>query len=194
MRRPHGTDDAVLPRRRTLLALMCVASLACAPDPQASFDAWRPGDPVPDVALVDQDGAPFRLSRYDDGPVVLGFVFTRCAVPTACPATMAKLRAIDEAGMPVLAVTLDPAHDDPAALQAYAARHGARFTLATGAAGIVDDALPSLFNVIALPRAGTIDHGVKIALLGPGRRPVAEWSDADVSVDEVRARGASWSR
>ena len=182
------------------MTLACAGPAAACGDAsggRAAFDAWRPGDPVPDVALVDQDGRAFRLAQMDGAHVVLGFVFTRCAVPTACPAVMAKLRAIDEATedrvVRVVAVTLDPAHDDPAALKAYAAKHGAAFTLATGAPGIVDDALPSLWNIVALRRGGTIDHGVKIALLGPDRRPIAEWG-ADVGADEVLQKVATWNR
>jgi hypothetical protein len=50
----------------------------------------------------------------------------------------------------------------------------------------MSDALPSLFNVLALPDGrGSIRHTVKLALLRPGLRDLAEWLDNKVDPAEV---------
>lgn len=202
----------MLRRRRAAFALAAaLAASSCArtddaPAPTSwrqAVEAWKDGDPIPDVPLVDQGGRPFSLSRYDDTHVLLGFVFTRCAVPEACPKTIAKMKEVDAAaqaaGVPLrlLVVTLDPAYDVPAAMKAYGEKIGAdpsRWTLATGEPGLVDQALPSLFNVVALGQAPALRHNVKLALLAPGRRPVAEWADADVAATDVVAEAKRWKR
>ena len=67
------------------------------PDPNAapaprSHEA-HPGDAMPDVALVDQDGKPLRLADYRGKAVALTFVFTRCPLPDFCPLMMKKFAA-----------------------------------------------------------------------------------------------------
>jgi hypothetical protein len=48
------------------------------------------------------------------------------------------------------------------------------------------DGLPSLFNVLSLPDAdGTLDHTIKLVLLDPSGRQVAEWKDNVVTADDV---------
>lgn len=179
--------------RRVLLAAIPAVAIspvlsACGgPDWQQQVEGWHYTEPIPDLALVDQDGRDFRLSRYDGQHLLVGFVFTRCPVEDACPLTMQRLRstvsAWERAGEPgelsVLALTLDPDWDTPARLKAFGIAHGAdldRWTLATGPRGLMTDGLPSMFGVLALPDRHTIlDHSVKIALLGPDRRLQAEY-------------------
>ena len=48
----------------------------------------QPGDVLPDVALVDQDGRSFRLSGLRGKAYALTFVFTRCPLPDFCPLLM----------------------------------------------------------------------------------------------------------
>lgn len=74
-------------------------------------------------ALLDETGKAVTQADFQGRPVLLYFGFTFC--PDVCPLSMqtAKL-ALESAGplgrsvQPVL-ITLDPARDDPAALQAY---------------------------------------------------------------------------
>ncbi|TNE92583.1 MAG: redoxin domain-containing protein [Deltaproteobacteria bacterium] len=177
-----------------LLALGCGSPTP--PDWRPAIDAWRAGDPLPDVPLVDQEGRHFDLGRTRGAWLVLGFVYTRCPKSEACPMTMTKLVALDAASQAVelnlLAVTLDPAWDTPERLKAFGERHGVdftRFTLATGEAELVSQALPSLFNVVALPgEAETLDHTVRIALVDPEGRTVGKWSDEAITSEAVLAR------
>ena len=85
----------------------------------AAYDA-------PDVQLLDMTGAPVRLTQLLDqpGPLLLQFIFTTC--PTVCPALSAlfsaALRQLDADGAPLrmLSISIDPEHDTPARLRAYA--------------------------------------------------------------------------
>jgi cytochrome oxidase Cu insertion factor (SCO1/SenC/PrrC family) len=88
----------------------------------------------------------------------------------------------------LLSVTLDPERDTPAALRRFALARGAdlrSWTFATGEPALVTDALPSLFNVLSVPRGGEISHSVKVALLAPGLVPVAEWKDGAIVPEQI---------
>jgi protein SCO1/2 len=166
------------------------------------YEAWEEPAPLPDFALVDQDGERFRLQRFRDDYLLVGFVFARCQLAEACPLTMAKMRAVQKAWsqastapqsegktLSLLTVTLDPEFDTPAVLKRFAEGHGADFanwTLATGPNELVSTALPSLFNVMALPNGkGSLNHSVKVALLRPGLTQFREWRDNKFQSKEI---------
>jgi protein SCO1/2 len=59
----------------------------------------------------------------------VGFVYTRCPIPEACPLAVAKMAAMADAlpeGARLLAVTIDPAFDTAEVLRAYGERVGAK--------------------------------------------------------------------
>jgi protein SCO1/2 len=103
-----------------------------APDPNATAGprARQPqaGDALPNVALVDQDGRPFRLADLRGRPVAVTFVFTRCPMPDFCPLLMTKFAAAQAlllkqpalaSGTFLLTISFDPAHDTPEVLRAF---------------------------------------------------------------------------
>jgi protein SCO1/2 len=86
----------------------------------------------PNVPLVTQDGKTVHF--YDDlikgKRVLLNFIFSSC--DNACPLATAKLLQVQKRLGPrigrdifIYSITLDPEHDSPEALKAYAARYGA---------------------------------------------------------------------
>jgi protein SCO1/2 len=92
-----------------------------------------PGRTFPNVVLRTQDDKPVRF--YDDllkGRVVMiNFFYTTCT--GTCSATTQNLsRVIDGMGdrfekeVVMLSITVDPDHDTPAALKAYARNHATR--------------------------------------------------------------------
>lgn len=183
----------------------CACACACAPPAErsrsaaeaapppwrAQMAAWRYPAPLPAFPLVDERGRAFSLDARKGAPLVVGFVFTRCPVADACPLTMARLKQVHERApaLRILVVTLDPAHDTPPVLAAYAQRFGVAgddaFTLATAPREVVD-ALGSLFNVVAIRRGdGDIAHPVKVALLDDKLAPAREWLDNNFTADEV---------
>jgi len=83
--------------------------------------AVRPPDiPPARFDLPDQRGRTVRLSQLRGTPVVVTFLYTTCR--DTCPLTAAQIRgALDELGhdVPVIAVSVDPANDTPAAARNY---------------------------------------------------------------------------
>jgi len=95
--------------------------------------------PAPDLALLDQDEQPVRLSALRGHVVLLTFLYTSC--PDVCPVTARKLAATVERLPPAqqrllrtLAVTVDPERDTPARLRQYLQANGLRgkLTFLTG--------------------------------------------------------------
>jgi protein SCO1/2 len=84
--------------------------------------------PVPDFAAVDQEGRAVTPERLRGSVWVAGFVFTRCQGP--CPVVTRRMAEIQELvrNLPevrLVSFSVDPAHDTPAVLKAYAQTHGA---------------------------------------------------------------------
>jgi protein SCO1/2 len=78
---------------------------------------------VPSFDLVDQDKQPTTLATLAGKPWIADFVFTSCAGP--CPVMtgkMASLRKDLPADVRLVSFTVDPEHDTPAVLKAYAAK------------------------------------------------------------------------
>lgn len=104
----------------------------------ATFWSWpdRGGAPapphlgtVPPFALTERSGATITRADLDGQPWVADFVFTRCT--GMCPVLSARMadvrRAAQAAGLAArfVSFSVDPAHDRPAVLEAYAQRYGA---------------------------------------------------------------------
>lgn len=177
----------------------CASAPDAAPDWRPMVEQWHYTDPLPALPLVDQEGRAFTLDRYVGSYVLVGFVYTACPDAEACPMTTARMASVQRlwastprtTSLALLSITLDPARDTPDALKTYGAAHGADFgtwTFATGDAALLGEGVPSLFNVLTLPDDGRIDHTVKLVLLDPTLRQVAEWKDNAVTADEIVAR------
>ena len=92
--------------------------------------------PLPEFGLVAQDGSRFDRTRLQGHWTLLFLGFTQCA--DVCPATLATLaaarRALPAARRPaVVMVSVDPAHDTPAALAAYLGHFDPSFVGVSGA-------------------------------------------------------------
>jgi protein SCO1 len=101
------------------------ATLVLSPGSRAS-GRWG-ADYFPNVALTTQDGKVVRF--YDDllkgKAVAVNLIYTRCSA--SCPLETAKLAEVqrllgDRVGKDIFfySISIDPAHDTPAALKAYA--------------------------------------------------------------------------
>jgi len=181
---PAGAGDTVDVRRTVLLAFALLVgaggaivlhtTLRAAPLPVLGT--------VPAFTLTERSGAPVGTAELAGHVWIADFVFTRC--PDFCPALTTRMadlqRTIPAGGDPVRLVsfTVDPAHDTPDVLRAYAARAGAAesWLFVTGPR----DALSTLLR-----------DGFKVAYAddGPAAAPITH-SDRFVLVDrELRIRG-----
>lgn len=86
------------------------------------------GRPAPDFTLTDHRGRPVRLSDLRGKAVVLTFIYTNC--PDVCPLTAETLRSAHELlparvrdRVALMAVSLDPTRDTPAALREFTTKH-----------------------------------------------------------------------
>ena len=148
----------------------------------AGVHLLKRGDPVPDTALVDQDGQPFTLASFKGSAVALTFIYTRCPLPQFCPlmdrrfAEVQALVAADPklAGrVRLLSVSFDPAFDRAAALKAHAAKLNADpkvWRFATAEEAIVERFAATFGVNVLREKDGTITHNLRTAIIDPSGR------------------------
>lgn len=158
-------------------------------DPSAlgSFPPAQPDAPaleVPEFALIDQHGRPFTREDLRGRITIVNFVFTHC--PFVCPTLMEKMQGLSIAlkNEPVrfLSISVDPAHDTPDALRAFARLHEAdkdNWTFLTGDKAEIDRIITGGLKFaltadpaspINLPDGSSMDniiHPSWFVLLGP---------------------------
>jgi len=184
-----------------------------APDPNATPGPRayepHPGDAMPDVALVDQDGRPLRLADLRGKAVAMTFIFTRCPMPEFCPLLMTKFAAAQarlekEPGLAarthLLTVSFDPAHDTPEVLRAFGRPFQkttppfAHWSLATGK----DEAIRALGGALELDyveESRSFTHNLRTAVLdreGKLRRLFrgSDWTPEELVAELRAAAGA----
>ncbi len=172
-------------------------------DPWAQ-DYGLEGLVIPPFMLIDQEARPVDETLFEGRITIIDFIFTHC--PFVCPgmaASMGDLSAsLKDTGVRFASLSVDPSHDTPARLHAYADEINAdtaRWSFLTGPPGAVDaicrDALGFALQAseatrIELPDGtdmANIVHPAKLILVGPDRRIIAMASfDRD---EEVKALG-----
>jgi protein SCO1/2 len=85
---------------------------------------------VPAFSLTDERGQVFTDEALRGHPTIVSFIFTRC--DTVCPITAMKMQRLEERtrdkrGLPIkfISISVDPAHDGPAELTAFATKYRA---------------------------------------------------------------------
>src|SRR5262249_24899003 len=114
------------------------------PTPDNQSARLKDGDPMPAFSLTDQSGKQINSETFRGRPLVLTFVFTRCAVPNFCPRMTSNFSELQnsiksESGSAVethlVSITLDPEFDTPEILKQYGAHSNEDptvWSLATG--------------------------------------------------------------
>jgi len=142
----------------------------------------RAAPQVPRAELEDQEGRRFTLDAYRGRRVAVEFIYTRCV--SVCQSLGTAFRQIRDtvpsqrlgSDFALLSLSFDPTHDDPAALKAWAAAHGAdgeswRVARVTSPARL--HAILETFGVIVIPDGlGGYEHNAAIHLLDRGGRLV----------------------
>lgn len=152
--------------------------------PARAVHGAQPGDALPDVALVDQDGRAFRLQALRGRAYALTFVFTRCPLPEFCPLMMRNFAAAEAqiVADPALrertrlvTVSFDTKNDTPDVLRRFGSpfqRTLPPFThwkLATGK----DDAVRTLGSALELDyvdESASFTHNLRTAVVDPAGR------------------------
>ena len=173
----------------------------------AAFLLFRPKPPpplpaygsLPAFVLTDQDDRAFGLAELHGQVWVGSFIFTRCE--TICPVIVSKVREVMTTtadlgpALRLVSFSVDPKHDTPAVLKAYAKQRGAnddRWVFLTGDYQVMRDTVVDGFKM-AMEKGADDDpdgifHGSHLVLVdGLGRiRGYYDTSDADVIERVVR--------
>lgn len=139
------------------------------------------GEAVPSFTLYNQDGRAVSFDTFRGKRIVLNFIFTRCPVATMCPASTAKMMALQAAAkkagvknFELVSISFDTAYDTPPVLKQYAAARGidtSNFSFLTGPESAIRDLLAQ-FGVIAEPGDNVFKHSLSTLLIGTDGRIV----------------------
>jgi protein SCO1 len=158
-------------------------------DETGSFPAANKADCLPNLTLLDQNGRSINLSSLKGEFVLINFIYTTCS--GTCPMLTSKMSMVEKKLAPQLgkkvrlvSVTLDPEHDNSAALLKYANEHGANgadWIFLTGTPAQVDQYLAIFTIKRARAADGSIDHVTTSFLLGPDGRQIRQYDGIEVT-------------
>jgi len=150
-------------------------------------------DPAPEFRLIDHEGRELALADLRGKAVLLDFIFTTCKGPcpilTAAHASLQqKLPADVAARTHFVSISLDPAHDTPPRLKAYAETRGAdleRWSFLTGDPSQVRGVIESYHVGTGRDTSGTIVHLVITFLIDPEGRIVRRYMGLEHTDQEI---------
>lgn len=149
-----------------------------------------PGDDLPelgtiaDFRLTDQRAAAFTGESVAGQPWLAAFMFTRC--PTICPQITARMREVQtlakqkQVPLRLVSFSVDPEHDTPEVLKAYADKYGvdqASWSFVTGDNAVIRSTAEYGFKLSVEGTASAtapgfgISHGSHLVLLD-GKRTI----------------------
>ncbi len=180
------------------------------PPPSAALDLLEPGENVPEIPLIDQDGTTRHVSDWRGKVVAVTFIYTRCPLPDFCPLMDKHFAAIQREAdadpqlkgrVHLLSVSIDPAFDTPAVLREHATRAGASPDTWTFLTGTPDNVrkFGERFGVSVMREGadeGSLIHNLRTAVVDPDGRLVTvfsgnDWSAADLLKQVRHAAGLS---
>jgi protein SCO1 len=184
-------------------------------DEKGGFAMSDFSDCLPDITLIDQHGQKISLSSLRGKPVLFDFIYTSCPGPCLLLTSLMKSIAIQlgpalgkEAR--IVSVTVDPEHDHPEQLLAYAKEFRADvkgWSFLTGTPKQIDEVM-ARFNLFRGREAdGTVDHVLEFFLVGANGHALLQYigdkaAPERVASDMARAaagesvtarEGAHWS-
>ncbi|MGD1026894.1 SCO family protein [Candidatus Binatus soli] len=150
-------------------------------------------DCLPDITLVDQHGRNVSLASLKGKPVLFDFIYTNC--PGPCLLLTAQMKQVANRLGPklgtearIVSITVDPEHDHPAQLLAYANKQGADVSgwlFLTGTPEQIEDVM-ARFNVIRKREAdGTVDHVLEFFLVDANGRALLQYIGQKAEPDRV---------
>jgi protein SCO1/2 len=146
---------------------------------------------APDFSLTDQLGRTITTAQLKGHPWIADFFFTQCT--TACPILTARLSAVQSKIPPevkFVSFSVDPDHDDQAALLAYAKNYGAdnnRWYFLNGNKRTLFAAITGLKVAVIQSNSGNpIEHDVHYLLMDSTGRLRGVYDSTDMQrVDQL---------
>lgn len=148
--------------------------------------------PLGTFELTERSGQTVTQADLAEKVWIAAFIFTRC--PSSCPRISAQLKALqgrlDGTGVRLVSISIDPEHDTPSVLAAYARGFGAdpdRWWFLTGPKDAVYNLILDQFHVPAAPTteaerargAEAVAHSQKLALVDRGNQVVGYFDAND---------------
>ncbi|HUO03595.1 MAG TPA: SCO family protein [Candidatus Binataceae bacterium] len=148
---------------------------------------------MPNISLIDQHGQKVSLSSLKGKPVLFDFIYTTC--PGPCLLLTTRMKKIAErldsrlgTAARIVSITVDPEHDHPDQLRAYAIEHGVEmkgWLFLTGSPVQIDEVM-SRFNLIRQHDSdGTIDHVLEFFLVDDKGRALLQYKGEKADPDRV---------
>jgi len=153
---------------------------------------------VPPFTLTDADGKPFGSDQLRGHVYVASFFFARCT--SICPTLMGDLAKLQDryrregVGVRLVSITVDPEHDDAAALRQTAERYGVdptRWAVLTGTRAAIRDLAIGGFQVALgdpeVADGGMLDiaHTGKLMLVDGSGSLRGYYDTGELGIDEV---------
>lgn len=164
-----------------LLLIFCCAAASCS---HSDTESAARANCLTDTKLVDQNGNGVTLASLKGKPMLVDFIYTSC--PGPCLMETAKfanvaLRLGDKLGTKVVLVSIsvDPEHDGPKQLHAYADQQGADekgWYFLTGSPFDIDRALAGFKIIREKESDGSVGHIVSMILVNADGSEVHEYS------------------
>ena len=160
-----------------------------------SFSPLNIGDTLDDITLISIDSNEVKLSKSDGRYRFISYIFTRCPMPTMCPAVIIKNKYLidkfsDYKILDFVLVSFDYKYDTPSILrQNYGPIVESYNNLSLWSSiGHIDD----VYKLVKQSggdfwgvEEGKIGHTLRSVLLGPNRELLASWKGEDWKVKEV---------
>ena len=194
------SNDAYLKNVKKVGDAPLPAAAPPAPSASSGFELVKPGEAVPDVPFVDQDGRKTSIASLKGQTVVLTFIYTQCPLPTFCPLMDRHFVAIQErlkadpglSKVHLATVSFDPITDTPPVLKKHAQQLGAdltRWTFLTGDRDDIDK-FASRFGV-TIGRDPSdlknITHNLRTVIIDPDGRLKKTYTGNEWTPDQILA-------
>jgi protein SCO1/2 len=194
------SNDAYLKNVKKVGEAPLAAPAAAPPSATSGFELLKPGEAVPEVPMIDQDGRKTSVASLKGQAVVLTFIYTQCPLPTFCPLMDRHFVTIQErlkadpalSKVHLATVSFDPITDTPPVLKKHAQQLGAdltRWTFFTGDRDDIDK-FASRFGVTIgrdLSDPKNITHNLRTLIIDPEGKLKKTYSGNEWTPDQILA-------
>ena len=193
------TDEAYLKDVRKVGEAPLEKAPGAAPA-SSGFELLKPGEAVPNVQFVDQDGRKRDLASVAHSTLLMTFIYTRCPMPTFCPLMDRNFAAIqgtlttDPAlkNVHLVSISFDPIADTPPVLKKHAAKVGADpkyWTFLTGDRDEIDRFAARFGVSITRPLNDPLDisHNLRTAIVDAGGALVKAYTGNEWTPEQLLA-------
>lgn len=167
--------------------------------PQESRQLF-PGESIPDVDLLNQDGKTIHLSDFRGKTLLLTFIYTRCPLPTFCPRISSLFVSVhreltknpqEYERTQLLSISIDPKYDTPQVLYKYGLAYlnedpkGFAHWQFTAPSPQNLKKLAEAFALIYEEEDNQISHTMSTVLVSPDGKLAKEWTTNEWTAAEA---------